>query len=141
MTCRVFRIGAYVGALSAALILAAASTATLAHAQPPSKLQGVFNTVRRMPLKSPLAPHVAAGDGMVPSALSQASGSWAPMVSHNTSQPAQTYSVRPVMGRTSSSPHNLPEPSRDDPVFPSEPDGGTEDMLPFYNDSTPNDPA
>ena len=128
-----YRVVAASGALCVAFLVVATINTLPANAQPPSKLQGVFNTVRQMPLRSPLAAHAAGGLGGVPSALSQQSGSWAPTNSQGAIRPSQASRVLTATGKAASSPHNLPEPPQQEPVFSSEPDGGTEDMLPFFD--------
>lgn len=120
-------------AASGALCVVLLVTALPANAQPPSKLQGVFNTVRQMPSRSPLAAQAAGGLGVAPNALSQQSGSWAPTNSHGAIRPSQPSGALAGTRKAASSQHNLPEPPQQEPVFSSEPDGGTEDMLPVFD--------
>lgn len=101
----------YAKVLCAALLVFVAHETQSAHARPQSKLQGVFTTVRRMPATSPLA---------APSNLGSKSNS------------AHALRATSATGKVTISSHNLPEPPQQEPVFSSEPDGGTEDMLPFY---------
>ena len=126
-------------ATSGALCVVLLVTALPANAQPPSKLQGVFNTVRQMPSRTPLAAQAAAGLGVAPNALSQQSGSWAPTNSHGAIRPSQPSGALARTRKAASSQHNLPEPPQQEPVFSSEPDGGTEDMLPVFDDTASND--
>lgn len=101
----------YAKVLCAALLVFGAHETQSAHARPQSKLQGIFNTVRRMPATSPPA---------------------APSNPGSVSNSTQTLSAKSAGGSVITSSHNLPEPPQQEPVFSSEPDGGTEDMLPFY---------